>query len=112
MTDKNQDVNSWTTFLANPANSKNSIALKGPSVDGQQAIIKNGSDKSLYFRADSNGTTALAAHPDTAGATPVEGLHVLPNSVETYNLTKGTTQLSCIPYGGAAATGLVSIKII
>lgn len=111
MAEKNQDVNTWTTFLANPANSKNAIALKAASVDGQKAIIKNGSDKSLYFRADMNSTTALAAFPDTAGATPVEGLHVLPGGVETYDLTKGVTQLSCFPSGGAA-TGLVSVKVI
>lgn len=42
MADKNQDVNAWTTLLANPANAKNAIAFKGPAVDGQKAIIKIG----------------------------------------------------------------------
>jgi len=110
MSEKLQEVNTYTTFLVDPPASKGSIAFKGAAVDGQKAIIKNATDKSIYFRGDVGSGIALASFPDTAGATPVEGVHIMPGTAESYELVKGMTQLSCFPYGGSA-TGLVSVKI-
>lgn len=109
--EKRQEVNTWLTVLVDPANSKNSLVFKAAAVDGQKAIITNATNKDLYVRGDSAANVALAAAPATDGATPVEGLHIPAGKERVYNLDKGMTQLSLIPYGGAAATGLVSVKV-
>jgi len=110
MSEKLQNINSKSNILANPTTTKGAILFPAAVVDGQKIIVKNGTDKDIFVRGDFNSSTALA-FPTTDGAigSVAEGTHILSGTAESYELTKGMTQLSII--ASAASDGNVSIKI-
>lgn len=108
MSEKLQDINTKTGNLDAPTASKGRIQFGFPAADGQKAIIKNGSSLDIFVRADKDDTIALA-FPNSSGNEMLEGKHIIAGHAESYNLTKGATQLSIVATG--TATGMVSVSI-
>ena len=110
MSETLQNINSKSNILANPTTTKGAILFPSAVVDGQKIIVKNGTDKDLFVRGDFDTSTPLV-FPTTDGVigSIAAGTHILAGTAESYDLTKGMTQLSVV--ASASSTGNVSIKI-
>jgi len=108
MSEKLQNINTKTGNLDAPTATKGKISFGFSAVDGQKIIVKNGSTLDIFVRADVDDTKAIA-FPNSNGSEMLEGKHIIAGKTESYNLTKGVTQLSIVATG--TATGRVSASV-
>lgn len=108
MGNKIQDINTKTGNLDAPTATKGKIQFGFEAIAGQKIIVKNGTNLDIFVRADVDDNKALA-FPASNGSEMLEGKHIIAGQAESYDLTKGVTQLSIVATG--TATGRVSASI-